>query len=202
MIEAAGGVLIGATCLSPFGVGRSGVHSTPANQSPIHSIYSSECIADGLSAGAALVVASSFVSFALGKDTCGAGQVPAAYNHLVAIKPGQGIVSTRGFVPGCRSLECVSLLATCVSDAASVLDVLVDEDSEDPWSLRPQSPMRFARPFRFGVPREDQLDFHSDLDAEICFLMAIERLEGLGGICVDVDFSPFQEATLLADSGA
>lgn len=199
LLEAAGAILIGKTCLDQFGVGLSGLHGGIDTR---HSAYSKDCIPGGPASGAALAVADGMVSFALGTDMSGAGQVSAAYNHLVAIKPTHGIVSTKGFVPGCRSLDCASVFASCVSDAASVLDVLVVEDPGDPWSRVARSPVRFARPFRFGVPSAEYLDFNSDLDSEICFLRAIERLEGLGGVRIEIDFSPFQEASELADCGA
>ena len=51
------------------------------------------------------------VSFALGTDTAGSGRVPAGFNNIVGLKPTRGLVSTRGVVPACRSLDCVSVFA-------------------------------------------------------------------------------------------
>lgn len=199
LIEAAGGILIGKTVMDQLGVGISGVDTT---HGPLRSMYHQDCIAGGPSAGAALAVASGWVSFAIGTDSSGAGQAPAAYNHLVSINPTHGIVSTRGFVPGCRSLDCANIFANCVSDAAGVLDILVSEDPGDPWSRTSRCPARFARPFRFGIPRVDQRKFNADLETEVCYLRAIERLEGLGGIAVEIDFEPFSETCGLARCNA
>jgi len=199
LIEAAGGILIGKTVVDQFGASLAGV-DTPSGT--YHSVYGDNCIAGGPATGAALAVASGFVSFAIGTDTTGAGQSPAAYNHLVSIKPTQGIVSTKGITPGCRSLDCTSIFASCVSDAASVLDVIVAEDPEDPWSRAARAHTRFACPFVFGVPKVEQREFNADLESEICYLRAIEHLEALGGRAVEIDFEPFREASSLAESGA
>ncbi|MFY8215104.1 MAG: allophanate hydrolase [Chthoniobacterales bacterium] len=199
LIEAAGGILIGKTVVDQFAVGLAGVDTAGGHY---HSVYGNNCIAGGPGTGAALAVASGFASFAIGTDTTGAGQSPAAYNHLVSIKPTQGIVSTKGFVPGCRSLDCASIFASCVSDAASVLDVIVAEDPEDPWSRAARAHTRFACPFVFGVPKVEQREFNADLESEICYLRAIEHLEALGGRAVEIDFAPFRESSVLAESGA
>ena len=57
-------------------------------------------------------------SFALGTDTAGSGRVPAAFNNIVGLKPTRGLISTSGVVPACRSLDCVSIFALTVADAA------------------------------------------------------------------------------------
>jgi allophanate hydrolase len=199
LIEAAGGILIGKTVVDQFGTGLAGVN-TPGGT--YHSVYGDNCIAGGPGTGAALSVASGFVSFAIGTDTTGAGQSPAAYNHLASIKPTQGIVSTNGFVPGCRSLDCAGVFASCVSDAASVLDVIVAEDPGYPWSRAAKTSKRFACPFVFGVPKVEQRGFNADLESEGCYLRAIEHLEALGGRAVEIDFEPFRDASVLAESGA
>ena len=56
----------------------------------------------------------------LASDTAGSGRVPAALNGLVGLKPTRGRWSTRGLVPACRSLDCVSVLANSAADAALV----------------------------------------------------------------------------------
>ncbi len=197
LIEAAGGILIGKTVMEPFGVGLCGAN---APGGPRRSVFHKPCVSGGPSSGAALAVAKSLVSFALGTDTTGAGQIVAAFNHLVAVKPTQGIVSLQGVIPGCQSLDAATIFTNCVSDAAAILDTIVAEDPGYAWSRPSQTPMRFARPIRYGVPRNGQLDFHGDRDSEIVYLRALERLEGLGCQRVEVDLTPFLEAAELADS--
>ena len=49
------------------------------------------------------------------KDWCpfdpGSGRVPAAFNNLIGLKPTRGLLSARGVVPACRSLDCISIFA-------------------------------------------------------------------------------------------
>ena len=55
-----------------------------------------------------------------------------------------------------------------------------------------------AMPFRFAVPRPDQLEFFGDSAAQAAFQQAIERLESLGGVQVPIDFQPLRDvATML-----
>ena len=84
----------------------------------------------GSSSGSAVAVARGFVSFALGTDTAGSGRVPAGFNNIVGLKPTRGMLSARGVVPACRSLDCVSVFAGSVSDGAAVLDVAAAFDAE------------------------------------------------------------------------
>jgi len=68
----------------------------------------------GSSSGSAVAVAKGLVTFSLGTDTAGSGRVPAAFNNLIGLKPTRGLLSTAGVVPACRTLDCVSILAsTC-----------------------------------------------------------------------------------------
>ena len=71
----------------------------------------------GSSSGSAVAVARGIVALALGTDTAGSGRVPAALNNIVGLKPTLGAVSTRGVVPACRTLDCVSVFALTVEDA-------------------------------------------------------------------------------------
>src|SRR5258708_7826741 len=134
-------------------------------------------------------------SFALGTDTAGSGRVPAAFNNLVGLKPTRGLVSTRGVVPACRSLDCVSICARGCADAAAILEVLQGRDSHDPYSRSGEEVALPLKAFRFAVPR--QLEFHGDRAYEALFGKALARLAELGGRRVDIGFAPFLEAQAL-----
>jgi len=53
-----------------------------------------------------------------------AGRVPAHFCGCVGIKPTVGRTSTEGVIPACRSLDCVSVFARSVPDAAVVVRIM------------------------------------------------------------------------------
>ncbi|RMP16885.1 Allophanate hydrolase [Pseudomonas amygdali pv. lachrymans] len=57
------------------------------------------------------------------------------------------------------------------------------------------------RPFRFGVPRAEDLEFFGCNEGPRLFSAAIAHLTALGGEAVRVDLSPFLEAALLLYEG-
>src|SRR5947207_11122936 len=120
-------------------------------------------------------------SFPLGTDTAGSGRVPAAFNNLVGLKPTRGLLSARGVVPACRTLDCVSIFAANCADAHTVWMAARGFDPEDGFSRAP-GPGEGAAPwaagsFCFGVPAPDQLEFFGDAAAAALYATAVERLE-------------------------
>jgi len=192
----AGAIPIGKTNLDQFATGLVGVRSpygVPRN--PFHP----EMISGGSSSGSAVAVAAGLVSFALGTDTAGSGRVPAAFNNLVGLKPTKGVLSTRGVVPACRSLDCVSVFAFTVEDASAVAAVAGGFDVSDPFARSAPSAIFGAASavptsFRFGVPAAEQLEWFGDTLSSDCFASAIRTLESLGGTKVEIDFTPFRDA--------
>ena len=87
--------------------------------------------------------------FCVGTDTAGSGRVPAGFNNIVGLKPTPGVVSTRGVVPACRSLDCVSVFALTCEDATQVLDVMRGFDASDIYAradrVAPRAHCRFLR---------------------------------------------------------
>src|SRR5579885_123726 len=112
-LVAAGAIVIGKTNLDQFATGLVGVRSPygiPRNA------LNPALIPGGSSSGSAVAVAAGLVPLALGTDTAGSGRVPAALNNIVGLKPSLGLVSTRGVIPACSTLDCVSVLAGTVDD--------------------------------------------------------------------------------------
>jgi allophanate hydrolase len=196
-LEAAGAILTGKTNLDQF---ASGLVGTRSPYGAVPNAVDPSYISGGSSSGSAVAVARGWVSFSLGTDTAGSGRVPAGLNGIVGLKPSRGLVSARGVVPACRSLDCVSVFAREVDDAVSVLDVLRGYDAEDPWS-RPLelAPDRAEAAFRFGVP--EPLEFFGDDASRLAFKQAVSLLESLGGRPVPVDFTPFRETAALLYEG-
>ncbi len=196
-LEAAGAILVGKTNLDQFATGLVGTRS-PYGAVP--NAFRPEYISGGSSSGSAVTVARGAVSFALGTDTAGSGRVPAGLNNIVGLKPSRGLVSARGVVPACQSLDCVSVFALTVPDAVAVLAAARGYDAEDPWSreLAVSAP-RLPEHFTFALP--EQLEFHGDAHAMHAFNEAVDRLEGLGGKPVRIDYSMFLETAALLYEG-
>jgi allophanate hydrolase len=198
-LEEAGAVLVGKTNLDQFATGLTGTRSP---YGALSSVFDPDYIAGGSSSGSAVAVAARLVAFALGTDTAGSGRVPAAFNGLVGLKPTRGLVSTAGVMPACRSLDCVSILAHSVEDAARVLDVTRGPDPGDPYSREPAATgPALGRGFRFGAPPAAQREFFGDVAAARLYEQALERLEALGGRRVEIDLGPFRAAAELLYAG-
>ena len=142
------------------------------------------------------------MSFALGTDTAGSGRVPAAFNNLVGLKPTRGLLSNHGMVPACRSLDCLSVFALTVPDALAVLGVAAGFDPRDAYSQPAPAGFtarlgRASAMFSFAVPRQAQLEFFGDSEAQSLFAEAVARAEGLGGTKIEIDFAPWIETANL-----
>ena len=197
---AAGAVLLGKTNLDQFATGLVGTRSPyGAPRNP----FDARFIPGGSSSGSAVAVAAGLVSFALGTDTAGSGRIPAAFNNLVGLKPTRGLLTTRGIVPACRSLDCVSIFALTGQDASAVFDVAAFYDADDPLARAPNAAVapRFGSRFRFGVPRWSDLEFFGDGAAAALFGAAIGILEKAGGTRVEVSFASFRDAGRLLYEG-
>jgi allophanate hydrolase len=196
---AAGAICMGKTNLDQFATGLVGARSpygAPA------CVYNLAYVSGGSSSGSAVAVAAGLVAFALGTDTAGSGRVPAAFNGLIGFKPTKGRWSTSGVVPACRSLDCVTVLANDVADAALVDSVVAAFDPTDTYSRRaPSATDLLGASFRFGVPKADQLIFMGDDQAQAFYAQAVERVTAMGGVTVEIDIEPLLEAAKLLYSG-
>lgn len=199
-LEKAGARAIGKTNLDQFATGLVGVRSPYGACS---SIFHPEYVSGGSSSGSAVAVATGQVDFALGTDTAGSGRVPAAFNGIIGLKPTRGLLSMRGVVPACRSLDCVSIFSRDIATASRVLDAAAGFD-EDDWSSRAFDDA--AAPwaggaYRVGVPPASQLQFFGDDAARTLFEQAVRDREAAGATPVEIDFTPFQQAAQLLYQG-
>jgi allophanate hydrolase len=192
----AGAIPLGKSNLDQFATGLVGTRSP---YGACLNSFNAEYISGGSSSGSAVAVATGLASFALGTDTAGSGRVPAAFNNIIGLKPSVGRISTRGVVPACRSLDCVSIFSMTSEDATRVLAVVEGYDAEDAHSRRIGD--LAIQGLRFGVPRDDQLQFFGDGEYAGLFARAVARIESLGGSLVRVDFAPFLEAGRLLYEG-
>ena len=198
-LRAAGAIPIGKTNMDQFATGLVGTRSPYGIPC---SVYDHRYISGGSSSGSAVAVAAGLAAFALGTDTAGSGRVPAAFNNIVGLKPTRGLLSTRGVVPACRSLDCVSIFATNATDARVVQSVAEGCDAQDAYSRSaPVSKSPAPTTFRIGIPAPDQLEFFDDIDAAALFQAAVSRCRDLGHQVVEIDFTPFRDTARLLYSG-
>jgi allophanate hydrolase len=196
----AGALVVGKSNLDQFATGLTGTR-TPYGicTSP----FDSSRVSGGSSSGSAVVVSTGIVSFSIGTDTAGSGRVPAAFSNIVGLKPSRGLVSGRGMVPACRSLDCASVFALSVTDAWTVLRVIAEVDPFDPWSRSfttlPANPV-LGIPQRIGVPRIDQLEPVDPMVAA-AFAAAVEALAAAGHRILTIDVEPFLAAGSLMYDG-
>jgi allophanate hydrolase len=193
---AAGAIPIGKTNLDQFATGLVGVR-TPYPVPP--NAFDPTRVPGGSSSGSAVAVATGLVTFALGTDTAGSGRVPAALNNLVGLKPSVGLVPTRGVVPACRTLDCVSVFALDVADAAAVLDSAAGYDARDPYSRHVAADPRPIR--RLAVPRNEDLHFFGDTAAATAWNDAVTALGRLDVAVSTLDLTPFLDVARLLYEG-
>ena len=153
-----------------------------------------------------MAVALGVASFALGTDTAGSGRVPAALNNLVGLKASKGLISTAGVVPACRTLDCVTTFTATAREASQLLGLVARLDPHDEYSRsnplwNDASAFGAPRPFRFGVPRAQDLAFFGCEQGPLLFGDTIDRLTAMGGEAVTLDLSPFLEAARLLYDG-
>lgn len=195
----AGAVWLAKTNLDQFATGLVGTRTpfgTPA------SAWSAAHVSGGSSSGSALAVAAGLVPLALGTDTAGSGRIPAAFNHVVGLKPTPGRVSTAGVLPACRTLDCVSLFALTVEDAALALAVIEGADAADEYSRfapGPAVPGTGAGPCTIGVPAA--LPPQVDAATASAFERALATLRTLGHVVKPLDFGPLYEVGALLYTG-
>ncbi|ANW05908.1 allophanate hydrolase [Bradyrhizobium icense] len=197
---AAGAICLGKTNLDQFATGLSGARSPYGSCA---SVADARYISGGSSSGSAVAVAAGHVVFALGTDTGGSGRIPAGFNEVVGIKPTIGLVSSRGLVPNCPTIDCVSIFCNTVMDGEAILDVIEGFDPEDPYS-RPATHSTAAgcgKAFQFGrIASADIECFGMDECAEL-YERACMRFSRLGGKAVEINFAPFKQAGELMFSG-
>lgn len=193
----AGAILIGKTNLDQFATGLVGTRSPFG---AVRQVEFDAYVSGGSSSGSAVAVASGVVAFSLGTDTAGSGRVPAGFNELVGLKPSLGLVSKRGVVPACRSLDCLSIFAHDVADAWRVLEQMAAFDTLDGYSKHIASLGLPRGSLRVAIP--DTLEFFGDAHAKAAFAASLDTITSRLGLSADmVAFAPLQQVAALLYDG-
>ena len=127
-LRAAGAVIIGKTNTCELG-------QWPFTSGPgfgyTRNPWSRRHTPGGSSGGSAVAVAAGLVTAAVGSDGAGSVRIPAAWTHLVGIKPQRGRISTWPLPDACNELTVYGVLARTVADAALVLDAAAGNAESD-----------------------------------------------------------------------
>lgn len=136
----------------------------------------------GSSGGSAAAVAAGVVEAAVGSDGAGSIRIPAAWCHLVGIKPGRGTLPTP---PAFNGITEWGPLARTVGDAALLLDVLAGDTRFQAAAGRSPRRLRVAlslRPAFMGGVR-----IRLDPAVRAAVLEVARRLHALGHSIVAAD---------------
>jgi amidase len=127
-LRAAGAVIVGKTNTPEIGL-------WPFTEGPAFGAtrnpWSREHTPGGSSGGSAAAVAAGLLPAAVGSDGAGSIRIPAAWTHLVGLKPQRGRVSTWPAPESFNGLTSYGPLARSVGDAALLLDVLTGNVAGD-----------------------------------------------------------------------
>ncbi len=180
-LRAAGAVIVGKTNTPEVG-------QWPFTEGPAFGVtrnpWSLEHSPAGSSGGSAAAVAAGLVPAAVGSDGAGSVRIPAAWTHLVGVKPQRGRISTWPDPEAFRGLTVIGPLARTVGDAALLLDVLSGNVAGD--LHRPPAPAEtFAQaavrdPGKLRIALSFRIPFSGSparLDPEV--REAVERLAGV-----------------------
>ncbi|GGF93291.1 allophanate hydrolase [Paenibacillus abyssi] len=195
---AAGAIPVGKTNLDQFATGLVGTRS-PYGET--RNALRPELISGGSSSGSAVAVARGHASFAFGTDTAGSGRVPAALNKLIGYKPSLGAWPTKGVVPACASLDCVTVFTHSLEDALSVDVIARGVDTADPWSRSlPRTHSRL--PHKLCLPKESP-EFYGPYAEKYrqAWLMAVKRLETMNLPIEYIDYDLFSQAASILYDG-
>ena len=194
----AGAIPVGKTNLDQFATGLVGTRS-PYGE--VHNSLDPSLISGGSSSGSSVAVALGQVAFSLGTDTAGSGRVPAALNCIVGYKPSLGAWSTKGVVPACASLDCVTVFANNLSDAEVVNSVARAFDDECCWS-KEYEPINKRLPKKICLAKNGVSFYGPYADVyEKKWNEAVSRIKNLGIKVEYIDYEMFQNAASILYDG-
>lgn len=197
-LRAAGAVILGKLAMHELAFGR------PATDGPFPTGRNPWDVGrspGGSSSGSAVAVAAGLCAGAIGSDTGGSIRGPASMCGIVGLKPTYGLVSRRGVVPLCWSLDHVGPMTRTVGDAAVMLQAIAGPDRGDSSTRHAQvadytaALERGVRGISLGLPRRFYVDWPGLRDdVRSAALRAFADLESLGATIEDVDVPTFDLA--------
>lgn len=188
-LEEEGAICIGKTNLDECAMGSSTETSAfGSTRNPWNALYTP----GGSSGGAASSLAARSVLFALGSDTGGSTRQPAAFCHLLGLKPSHGFFSRHGLTALASTLDAIAPMALSTMDLCFLCNVLAKQCSKDPTYRQrlKLSSYNLDTPIQgklIGVP----WDFLKNLHPYVikAFQESLNVLQSLGAQLVGIDLS-------------
>ncbi len=196
-LKEAGAIVLAKTTLGELGAGDTHGSLFGSTRNP----YDVERTVGGSSGGSGAAVSANFGTVGVGQEGLASIRRPSTWNCIAGMRPTAGLVSRAGVYSGWPQ-EAGSLgpMARTVRDMATLLDVMVGYDGEDPITCRgfghvPPSYTDFLdagglRGARIGVLREP-MGYNTDPEADDyksitgIFDSAVEELRAAGAEVVD-----------------
>ena len=184
-----GAIILGKTNMDEFCMGTS---TETSFYGPTKNPHDLSRVPGGSSGGSAAAVspAAGEAVLALGSDTGGSIRCPASFCGVVGLKPTYGLVSRYGLIAYANSLEQIGPLASNVSDAALLLEVLAVKDERDStnFSLEKKNnrEKEGVKGMKIGVPREFLEGEGVSPEVKKAVWNAVQRFEELGAECEEV----------------
>lgn len=190
-LRSAGAIIIGTTNMTEFAMGGVGINphfGTPLNPYD----RATGRIPGGSSSGSSVAVADGIVPGAVGTDTAGSIQMPAAFCGVTGFKPTARRVPLAGTIPLAPSLDSIGPIANSVACCATLDAVLAGETDAQ---LEKVPPDRLT----FAVPQALVFD---ELEPEVAaaFDRAVSRLSAAGIRIVEIPFTELREIPALSFS--
>ncbi|HQZ05712.1 MAG TPA: amidase [Burkholderiaceae bacterium] len=188
-LREAGAVILGKTTTPEFGCKgetnspRSGITRNP---------WRLDRTAGGSSGGAAAAVAAGMGPIAIGTDGAGSVRIPAAFCGCFGLKPSFGRVPAYPLSPF-GTVAHLGPLTRTVQDAATVMNILKQEDARD-WTALPPDPADYTQALEAGIrgmriAYSPTLGYARAVDPEVAAAVqtAVRQLEQLGAVVEQVD---------------
>ncbi len=193
-LKQAGAIVLGKTVTTEFAA---------ADPGPTRNPWNLDHTPGGSSSGSAAGVAARMVPAAVGSQTGGSIQRPAAFCGVFGLKPTHGRVSNYGVFPLSWCLDHMGPLARTVMDVALVLQVLAGHDALDASSSRAPVPdyvqavQRADRAPRLGLVRQFYLE-RADPELRAHTEEVADRLARAGAAVEEIKLPESFEAVLSA----
>jgi len=160
-LKEAGAIILAKATLGEWGGGDTHGSLFGSTRNP----YALDRTAGGSSGGSGASISANFATVGVGQEGYASLRRPATWNGLVGMRPTAGLISRSGVYGGWPSIQgSLGPMTRTVEDLATLLDVLVGYDPEDPLTARgvshiPESYTKFLdkdglKGARIGVLRE------------------------------------------------